>query len=459
LGLFVGCGDDGAVDASVDDATVDRGRDATSSPEAGFDGGRADGARFDGGGADGGRADGARFDGGGADGGRADDAGLDGALERDARTGSVPADGGASHDGTVMDSGARDGATSTVCASLAPDVRPYDPRAFLVNRVIPASPALDPRSADIVAELDAHTASRRVELGTDGETPTVYTVSASDALYTVTGPTPIAGRQFRVPSSAMPGRGADYPIEILDPEHGTLGPYVELRLWQASIDHAAMTIEGSGGGLFHYNNDGANLDPGGAPSVATAFEGYGTGSGLSYLAGLIRPEEVAAGEICHAVRFSYSTCDFTDTHRAPATRTDQPMASRCAALGPVASRMEMGMRLQLDPTVDCDARTVPARNAGQDVSEATRFLRMFCRALQRYGMIVLDGTSDEGVLFYAEDDLTADWESELGPPDPYTEYSYILRDQDSPSDGLSRDASSGIPWHRLRVLAAGAVSP
>jgi hypothetical protein len=434
LGLFVGCGDDGSSDASVDGATADGSRDGASFREGGVDGGGADDAALDG-------------------------AGFDGAPTRDARAGDAPTDGGASRDGTVMDSGARDGGTSAVCASLSPEVRPYDPQAFLVNRVIPASPALDPRSADIVAQLDAHTASRRVELGTDGETPTVYTVSSSDALYTVTGPAPLAGRQFRVPSGAMPGRGADYPIEILDPDHGTLGPFVELRLWQASIDHGAMTIEGSGGGLFHYNNDGANLDPGGTPSVATAFEGYGTGSGLSYLAGLIRPEEVAAGEICHAIRFSYSTCDFTDTYRAPATRTDQPMASNCAALGPVASRMEMGMRLQLDPAVDCDARTVPARNAGQDVSGATRFLRMFCRALQRYGMIVLDGTADEGVLFYAEDDLTADWESELGPPDLHTEYSYILRDEDSPSDGLRRDASSGIPWHRLRVLAAGAVSP
>ena len=60
--------------------------------------------------------------------------------------------------------------------------------------------------------------------------------------------------------------------------------------------------------------------------VLDPFLGAGTGSGLSILAGLIRPREVANGEIRHAIRFAYSNIDFIrGAYRAPATKTDQPL--------------------------------------------------------------------------------------------------------------------------------------
>lgn len=345
------------------------------------------------------------------------------------------------------------GGAGNAC-SLPPEVRPYDP-SFALYKLIPDNPRLDPRSAAVAAQLDENTAIRKVSLATAFEVPAVYRVTASDPLYTVTSPQPLNGVKFRIPTSSLPGSGADYPVEILDPSHPTLGSYVELRLWQATIDHTNKTIGGNGGGLFYYNNDGAIQNPDGTRSSSYPFQGWGTGSGLSYLAGLLRPEEVGAGEICHALRFAYSKCHFTKTYRYPATRTDQPMCAD-AELGPVEGRMEMGMRLQLDPAVDCDARTVPAKNSTHDVSEETRLLRMFCKALQRYGMIVLDGTTTNGLLFYAEDERTANWQSVLGTPYDFGNYSFAIRDKDTPSDGLTRTDTSGIPWHRLRVLAADA---
>jgi hypothetical protein len=252
-----------------------------------------------------------------------------------------------------------------------------------------------------------------------GEVPTVWIAAPSDPLYTVTvGSGPV---QFRVPSGAMAGSGADYPMILLDPNETTFGRFVELRLWQATIDHAGRRLRANGAGLFHYNNDGAILNPDGSRSVSVPFRGFGTGSRLSYLAGVIRAQDVRLGEISHAIRFAYGACDSTNTFRAPATRTDQPNGCSGSSLGPAASRMEMGMRLQLDPSVDCAARTVPGRAAGDP---ETRFLRMFCRALQRYGMIMLDGTAD-GVFIYMEDNRSANWEPLIGAT-RYGNYGYLV---------------------------------
>jgi hypothetical protein len=87
-------------------------------------------------------------------------------------------------------------------------------------------------------------------------------------------------------------------------------------------------------------------------------------------------------------------------------------------------------------------------------SGSTRFLRTLCRALQDYGMIVLDGSSDRVLLLEMEDEATAGWSKILGPAKSNS-YSHIIRDQSSPDDGLSRNAGSGIPWNRMRVVARG----
>jgi hypothetical protein len=71
--------------------------------------------------------------------------------------------------------------------------------------------------------------------------------------------------------------------------------------------------------------------------------------------------------------------------------------------------------------------------------------------LQHYGLIMLDGTVPHGVVIYLEDEQTAGWLSIIGA-ERYDSFSYIVRDQDTPDDGLTRSATDGIPWGRLRVL-------
>lgn len=380
----------------------------------------------------------------------ADDAGTktgDGAAHRD---GASLFDGASSSHDTASSS--RDGASSADGRGLrdgsavrrAPEQYPYDPTRFAFRQKIPSGIASDSRSAAIVARLDQNSSEVKVGLSAGGEVPPVYLVKSSDPLYSVT----VGGkkRRFRVPASAVPGKGSDYPLVLLDRAHPDFGAYTELRLWQARIDRTSKTLSANGAGLFHYNNDGKLLNPDKTPSISVPFAGWGTGCGLSILAGLIRPDEVKRGAIEHAIRFAYSPCNSTNTYRAPATKTDQPKG--CSTVDP-RSAMEMGMRLQLSRSVDCRKRTVPGKS---DSSKETRFLRMLCRALQDYGMIMVDGTQPKGLLLMMESKETASWSSIVGS-ELWGSYGYIIRDDDTPSDGQKRDASSGIPWGQLRVLA------
>ena len=52
------------------------------------------------------------------------------------------------------------------------------------------------------------------------------------------------------------------------------------------------------------------------------------------------------------------------------------------------------------------ARTVPGEPAK---GRETQFLRMICRALQDYGMIAVDGTTEDGLILMMENSETADW--------------------------------------------------
>jgi hypothetical protein len=324
---------------------------------------------------------------------------------------------------------------------LLSELEPYAP-TFAFNERIPAGAPSDPRSAGVVSQIAENASVAKVQMSSEGEVPPVYIAQPTDPFYSVT----VGGKstRFRVPEGVQAGGGSDSPLVILDPSHPDFGRHTELRLWQATVGSGELSA--SGAGLFHYNNDGVALNPDKSPSHSIPFDGNGTGSGLSILAGLIRPDEVRLGRINHALRFAYSASDFTSASRAPATRSDQPNGT--STRNP-ATAMDMGMRMQLDPAVNCAARTVPGKS---DTSAETRYLRMVCVALQQYGMIVMDGTADRNILFQMEGDGTADWPSIIGSQHNGG-WGYILRDSTSPDDGLARNDTSGIPWHRLRVLA------
>jgi hypothetical protein len=144
------------------------------------------------------------------------------------------------------------------------------------------------------------------------------------------------------------------------------------------------------------------------------------GSGFSNLAGLIWPVELRAGEIKHALMFSYPYTSAVGAV-APATETDG-QSTRDDAL-------PEGARLQLDPSLDL-------RSLGLRPYERT-----IARALQRYGMYLGD-TNSGGASVYAVS------------PQAYSSnpYSGLLPADTYP--GLAR-----IPIERFRVLRLGPTIP
>lgn len=349
-------------------------------------------------------------------------------------------------------------AAVATAAPLGPkEVYPYDNANAVVYH--PAGTGLDPYSIGIADEIRVNNTRFSPLFDISQNSPGVWVASASHPYYS--GVCSEQSVRVRFPPGVQPGAGSDAPVVVLNPG-GTNDDYpglsVELRLFQAQISSATRTFAANGCSMHYYSNaDTTSTGNDGPP-----FLGSATGSGVSYLYGMVRPEEVEAGLIPHAIRIAYSNCDFRDksetgAFRAPATRTDQRKG--CSTTSTLYERqMVMGMRVRLDPAVNCDARTLPQNSrVAEDRTKMLRFLRTMCHALQDYGFMPLDGTGNNGFTIYAEGDATANWTSVLGPPDPNLNYRYVwaLRDRNTASDGITRSATDGIPWNRWQVMAEG----
>src|SRR5690606_6082212 len=93
-------------------------------------------------------------------------------------------------------------------------------------------------------------------------------------------------------------------------------------------------------------------------------------AGLPILPGLVRHEEVDAGEIRHAIRIAFGATRRAYIH--PATHF--------ASSNTAADLPPMGLRLRL--------------RAGYDVTQLTGQARVIATAMQRYGVIVADNGSN-----------------------------------------------------------------
>ncbi len=303
------------------------------------------------------------------------------------------------------------------------------------NEPIPADEPTDPESAQIISDMVTSMGQQRVLLNEGADVPGIYTASVSDPTWTITNTAGLPTISFPIPAGATPGgvtsTGSDAPMVIYDASNPRWGADTELRLWHATMDPTTHTISTDGYGIFHYDR----------ASDGRPVLGWGTGDGLSWV-GLIRAREVQGGSINHALRFAAPGA--SSGFRLPAISSDQNGS------GP----LEEGMRLQLSPSVDCSTRTVPFPDpTGRDTS----FLREICRALQVYGMILTDGSSNYALMMELDSAAggTANWSSILAPP-PSNLWGNIIRDQTAnlTGDGVPRDATTGIPWGQMRVLAS-----
>jgi hypothetical protein len=185
----------------------------------------------------------------------------------------------------------------------------------------------------------------------------------------------VSGTQSRVPVTFDYDDESDpgpYPVPVNAPIEGGAGSsgdrhvlIVDRDAWKLYELFAAYpkpdgSWHAGSGAVFDLNSNA--LRPAGWTSADAA--------GLPILAGLVRYDEVTAGEIAHALRFTVSV-----TRKAYI-----PPARHWASSNTSSLRPPMGMRVRLKQSFDISS--YPAR------------VRVILRALKKYGMIVADNGSD-----------------------------------------------------------------
>ena len=289
--------------------------------------------------------------------------------------------------------------TSPAPSTTLPRPQPVFSPTSPFNSPIPANPVIDANSQAQVAYLQREVVADLWEFGI-----AIYEVDESTTPVAIEciqrwGRCPLETGLHRVPEDAIPAPGNDGTLVVIDwSENRTV------EMWQAR-QRPDRSWEASWGTT-------TPLDGSGVPEV------FGTGSGISHLAGVVRVSEIAAGLIPHALVFSTNnTCP--DEFREPATKTD--------GISDRPDCIPEGARIQLAPSLDVAALQLSPAEAA------------IARALQEYGAYVVD-SGGAPIAFYFEIAEDAD---KANPGAVYR------------ANGLRRDYFDlgAIPWEYLRVLA------
>jgi hypothetical protein len=242
-----------------------------------------------------------------------------------------------------------------LAAALAHRAPPADAQVMFgqsspFNRRIDAA-RLDPGTPRAVASLLA--AGQGININTGAWTPTVYHVDGSSPIATVQLENGTR-MQIPMPRNAVGSNDADGAAEIIDRKRGCAYDFSHLA---RSGDNSWTA---GGAAVFRLEGTGVHR-----PWAVRA-------SGFSLGAGLIRPSEVRAGVIPHALLMAIPMT--SPSFVAPATTSD----------GRDPNGLPMGSHLQLDPAFD--------------LSVLPPDQRPIARAMQRYGVFVGD-TSSSFALF------------------------------------------------------------
>jgi hypothetical protein len=272
--------------------------------------------------------------------------------------------------------------------SEAPDLRACDPpyaETSPWNAPIGDDPTYDPKS-------DIHVRALEGELTSD---PTQYTYP----VYEVTAETPRVpvqlsgwfsnvvngGRTLKnqrggvamlpIPEDAKGAAGSDAQIILIDPATGDEWGVSNLR---------REGVVWAGWNAYHYNVRWSGVPP--RDENGKPF--FPRGAGVPYLAGLVRPCEIEQGRIEHALAFAYDSPSAEYVY--PATKSD--------GIGEDPTALPEGARLQLDPALsDAEIRAWGCKGPCLTIA----------RALQKYGMYVIDNSGRDKVMLEYEG--TARW--------------------------------------------------
>ncbi|MFL5883987.1 MAG: hypothetical protein ACJ77M_02860 [Thermoleophilaceae bacterium] len=256
--------------------------------------------------------------------------------------------------------------------------RPYS-NASPFNRPLPLRPRIARGSRAVVSRLTSWGPPNAFSAGSqdtanDFAHPT-YWSRLSDPRYLVRcRGCPIDGIRIRIPFGARPAAGADHHMTIV-----AQGAHREYDLWRAHVNPRRGVVTASGGGRISI--DGSGL---GAGATAAHF---------GNLAGIVREQELAAGEIDHAL-FMVVHCDGGTTVYPAAGR-----AFPCSAEGsPNRNAPPLGARFQLAMSDDqIRALGLPA------------WKQAIYTAMAHYGLIVGDtgGGASWGLQFESDSTYTS----------------------------------------------------
>jgi hypothetical protein len=301
---------------------------------------------------------------------------------------------------------------------------PYD-GASPWNTPIPADANVHPSSDAFIASIPSPLTS-----DPDQYTYPVYEVNSDFATGTVvveryysdvTGPgdndITVTGRgavvRLPIPPNAVAADGHDAQLVVWNRDTGDEWGFFRF----ARNDDGTFTADNG----YHYNTNWSGVPP----------AGFGSrGPGIPYMAGLIRPDEVRAGRIDHAIAFAFEGSAPTFIN-PPATKSDGVGAP---------DGLPEGARLRLNPALT---------DADFDAMGLTHVGKLVARALQTYGMIVADVSGRPKV--FAEGNATAHWGGSLVAdtvsPIPLTQFQVI---DWRPDATLTRDyvwsSNDGDPW-------------
>ncbi|BBX70979.1 hypothetical protein [Mycolicibacterium psychrotolerans] len=291
------------------------------------------------------------------------------------------------------------GITGSACQSSVATASPLLAPGSPFRTTILANAALDPNSEAMIARISR---GGGVNAGLIDFALPVYQVTPDTPRHKVSctmswGRCPFDGVDVPIPVGARPHRGSDGAMVVLDERTRQA-----FEFWQA-----------------HDNGDQWSTSWGAVTNIdGSGWDRGATASGASRLAGVVRIEEIANGEIPHALAVATSDA-CAGTFRPPAISTDgRSSRSDC---------VPEGTRIRLDPGVDLDALTLaPA-------------VRTVARAMQLYGAFVVDRSGSPLSMGF-ELDTTA----------PSGSIGAVYQQA-----GLRWDYDDlpGVPWDRLQVLA------
>lgn len=283
---------------------------------------------------------------------------------------------------------------------------------------IPLNTALDSNSANYVKEFLRQKSLyyNNVEINTYRYSSPVYIAASNTPLVNVafnncqnkTWVDPTFVKMMTsvpVPTIAKQSSGGDSEMTIYQPSTDTLW-----EMWGTGQDSNGKWSACWGGQITQASK-----------SAGLNIKNYGTtATGLPFLGGQITAEELARGEIKHAIGISMVDLEAWSIYSYPALRSDGYNPNKAA------NRIAEGRRFRLDPTINVD--TLAMTKAG----------KIIAKAAQKYGFVVWDKAG--AITIRAQNALSY---KQLGKPDPYPAlYEYKV----------TSAVLNGFPWDRLQFL-------